>query len=89
MSAEIGHNSEGSEEVNSGQLRAFIERLERLSEEKKALAEDMREVLAEARGNGFDAKIIRRIVALRAQDPNKRAEEEALTDLYMSALGTA
>ncbi len=84
-----GHNSEGSDEVNSGQLRAFIERIERLSEEKKALAEDIREVYAEAKGNGFDAKIIRRIIALRAQDPNKRAEEEALTDLYMSALGTA
>lgn len=86
---EIGHNSEGSEEVNSDHLRAFIERIERLNEEKKALSEDIKEVYSEAKGNGFDAKIIRRIISIRGQDPDKRVEEEALIDLYMSALGTS
>jgi uncharacterized protein (UPF0335 family) len=80
-----GHNSE----IAPGQLRAFVERVERLNEEKKSLTEDIREVLAEAKGNGFDARIVRRIVAIRAQDPAKRAEEEALTDLYLTALGSA
>ncbi len=77
----------GTEEINSGHLRAFIERIERLNEEKKALGEDIKEVFAEAKGNGFDPKIIRKIVSIRAQDPEKRTEEETLLDLYMAALG--
>jgi uncharacterized protein (UPF0335 family) len=77
----------GSEEINSGHLRAFIERIERLNEEKKALGEDIKEVFAEAKGNGFDPKIIRKIVSIRGQDPDKRSEEETLLDLYMAALG--
>jgi uncharacterized protein (UPF0335 family) len=78
----------GTEEVNSGQLRAFIERIERLNEEKKALSEDIKEVYGEAKANGFDAKIIRKIVSIRGQDPDKRSEEETLIDLYLAALGT-
>ena len=77
----------GSDEINSGHLRAFIERVERLNEEKKALSEDIKEVFAEAKGNGFDPKIIRKIVSIRKQDPDKRVEEETLLDLYMAALG--
>ncbi len=77
----------GSEEINSGHLRAFIERIERLNEEKKALSEDIKEVYAEAKGNGFDPKILRKIVSIRGQDPDKRVEEETLLDLYMAALG--
>jgi uncharacterized protein (UPF0335 family) len=77
----------GTEEINSGQLRAFIERIERLNEEKKALAEDVKEVYAEAKANGFDTKIIRKIVSIRGQDPDKRVEEETLIDLYLAALG--
>ena len=77
----------GTEEINSGHLRAFIERIERLNEEKKALAEDIKEVYAEAKGNGFDPKIIRKIVSIRGQDPEKRTEEETLVDLYLAALG--
>jgi uncharacterized protein (UPF0335 family) len=77
----------GIEEINSGHLRAFIERIERLNEEKKALAEDIKEVYAEAKGNGFDPKIVRKIVSIRGQDPDKRVEEETLVDLYMAALG--
>ena len=77
----------GTEEINSGHLRAFIERIERLNEEKKALSEDIKEVFAEAKGAGFDPKIIRKIVSIRGQDPEKRTEEETLLDLYMAALG--
>jgi len=78
----------GTEEINSGHLRAFIERIERLNEEKKALSEDIKEVYAEAKGNGFDPKIIRKIVSIRGQDPEKRTEEETLVDLYLAALGS-
>jgi uncharacterized protein (UPF0335 family) len=77
----------GTEEINSGHLRAFIERIERLNEEKKALGDDIKEVYAEAKGNGFDPKIIRKIVSIRSQDPSERSEEETLIDLYLAALG--
>ena len=68
-------------------MRAFIERIERLNEEKKALSEDVKEVYAEAKANGFDVKIIRKIISIRGQDPDKRVEEETLVDLYLAALG--
>ena len=74
-------------EVNAGHLRAFIERIERLEEEKKALADDIKDVYAEAKGNGFDAKIMRKIVSIRKQDREKRREEENILDLYLAALG--
>lgn len=77
-----GHNS-----IDSPQLRAFIERIERLEEEKRATAEDIKDVYAEAKGTGFDAKIMRKIVSLRRQDSHKRKEEEKILDLYLSALG--
>ncbi len=70
-----------------GQLKAIIERIERLEEEKKALSEDIRDVYAEAKANGFDAKVLRRIVSLRKQDANERKEMEEILDLYLSALG--
>jgi uncharacterized protein (UPF0335 family) len=69
------------------QLRAIVERIERLEEEKAALSEDIKEVYAEAKGNGFDTKILRTVVRLRKQDSSERAEQEALLDLYMHALG--
>ena len=71
------------------QLRAFIERIERLEEEKKAIADDIKEVYAEAKGSGFDAKVMRQIVRIRKQDHNERAEQEAILDLYLHALGMA
>ena len=77
----------GTEEVNAGHLRAFIERIERLEEEKKALADDIKDVYAEAKANGFDVKIMRKIVSIRKQDRDKRREEEEILDLYMAALG--
>jgi uncharacterized protein (UPF0335 family) len=69
------------------QLRSIVERIERLEEEKAALAEDIKEVYAEAKGNGFDTKILRTVVRLRKQDSSERAEQEALLDLYLNALG--
>ncbi|MDO9471706.1 MAG: DUF2312 domain-containing protein [Caulobacter sp.] len=70
-----------------GQLKSILERIERLEEDKAGVMADLKEVYAEAKGNGFDVKIIRKVVRLRKQDRAKRQEEEALVDLYMSALG--
>lgn len=82
MDDTIGHNST----VNAQHLRQFIERIERMHEEKQAIADDIKEIYAEAKGNGFDPKIIRQIVQERKMDPDKREEERALRDLYLRAL---
>ena len=74
-------------DVDAKHLRAFIERIEKLEEEKKAIAEDIKDVYAEAKGNGYDVKIMRKIVSLRKQDKDKRREEEEILDLYLAALG--
>ncbi|HLW90312.1 MAG TPA: DUF2312 domain-containing protein [Roseiarcus sp.] len=76
-----------SDAVNAGHLRSFLERVERLEEEKKALSDDIKDVYAEAKGNGFDVKILRKIVSIRKQDNEKRREEEEILDLYLTALG--
>ena len=69
------------------QLRSIIERIERLEEEKKAISEDINDVYAESKGNGFDVKALRTIIRLRKQDPNERQEEESILETYMQALG--
>ena len=69
------------------QLKAFVERVERLEEEKKAIADDIRDVYAEAKGNGFDTKALREVVRLRKQDINERKEHEAVLETYLHALG--
>jgi uncharacterized protein (UPF0335 family) len=69
------------------QLKAFVERVERLEEEKKAIADDIRDVYAEAKGNGFDVKALRTIVRLRKQDVDERREQETILETYMHALG--
>lgn len=69
------------------QLKSIIDRVERLDVEKSEIAEQIKEVLAEAKGNGFDVKIIRKVVALRKKDRAKRQEEDAILDLYLSAIG--
>ena len=69
------------------QLKAFVERVERLSEEKATIASDIREVYAEAKGNGFNVKALRKIVSLRKQDTAERLEQEAILETYMHALG--
>jgi len=75
--------------ATASQLRAIVERVERLEEEKKEVADQIKEVYAEAKGNGFDAKTLRRIVSLRKKSSEEREEEQALLDLYLSALGMA
>ena len=71
------------------QLKSVIERIERLEEEKQAIADDIKEVYAEAKGNGFDTKIIRQVIRIRKQDTAERQEQEALLDVYLAALGMA
>jgi uncharacterized protein (UPF0335 family) len=69
------------------QLKAIIERIERLEEEKKTISDDIRDVYAEAKGNGFDVKALRTIVRMRKQDANEREEQETILETYMQALG--
>ncbi len=78
---------ETSTRVAAGELRAFIERIERLDAEKKDLADQQKEVFAEAKGRGYDTKIIRKVIGLRKKDPAEISEEEAILDLYKQALG--
>jgi len=79
----VGHNSAFA----SDQLKSIIERIERMEEEKKAIADDIRDVYAEAKGNGFDVKALRAIVRLRKLDVDERREQEAVLETYMHALG--
>lgn len=71
----------------AGQLRSFVERLERVNEERDELANDLRDIYAEAKANGFDTKVLRHVIKVRAQDADKRSEFETIADLYMAALG--
>lgn len=73
--------------VARDQLRAFIERIERLEEEKKTIADDIKDVYAEAKGTGFDTKILKKVIALRKKDDQERMEEEAILETYLAALG--
>ena len=73
--------------VAADQLKSFVERIERLEEEKQTIAADIRDVFAEAKVNGFDVAILRQVIALRKQDKSEREEKEALLELYMQALG--
>jgi uncharacterized protein (UPF0335 family) len=75
--------------VDAGHLRAFLERIERLEEEKRAIADDIKEVYAEAKGTGYDVKIMRKIISLRRMDRDKRREEEEILEIYLAALGEA
>jgi uncharacterized protein (UPF0335 family) len=77
----------GVHHVAKDQLKAFVERIERLEEEKKAIADDIRDVYAEAKGNGYDVKVMRTVVRLRKQDKHERAEHEAILETYLHALG--
>ncbi len=73
--------------VTAGELRQFVERYERLEEEKKAIAEQQKELMAEAKGRGYDVKVLRQVIALRKRDENDIAEEEAVLEMYKEALG--
>ena len=86
MQDEDSGNSYG---IAAGELKSFIERVERLEEEKKEIAEQIKEVMAEAKGRGYDTKVMRKILALRKRDKDDIAEEEAVMEMYMAALGMA
>lgn len=73
--------------VTADELRQFIERYERLEAEKQDIAEQQKEVMAEAKGRGYDVKVMRKVIALRKREPDDIAEEEAVLDMYKSALG--
>jgi len=79
--------SQSTYRVASSELRAFVERYERLEAEKKDIADQQKEVMAEAKGRGYDTKVLRKVVALRKRDPQDISEEEAVLDLYKEALG--
>ena len=78
---------EGATTVAADRLRSFIERVERLEEEKAAILNDTKEIYAEAKGEGYDVKILRQVVRIRKMDRAERQEQEAILDLYLSALG--
>lgn len=86
MSADV---TETSQTVAAGQLRAFIERVERLHEERETIADDIKDVFAEMKGTGFDTKAVKTLLRLRRMDQAQRQEEEAILDLYKAALGMA
>ncbi len=80
-------SSDMSYRVSADELRAFVERIERLDAEKKDLADAQKEVMSEAKGRGYDTKVIRKVIAMRKRDAQDLAEEEAVLDMYKEALG--
>jgi uncharacterized protein (UPF0335 family) len=84
-----GHNSSNAYSVTADELRQFIERYEQLEAEKKDVTEGQKELMAEAKGRGYDTKVMRKVIALRKRKPDDIAEEEAVLELYKSALGMA
>ena len=85
--AEAAETTKAHTRFAKDQLKAFVERIERLEEEKKAISDDIRDVYAEAKGNGYDVKAMRAVVRLRKQDKDERTEYEAVLETYMHALG--
>lgn len=83
----MDENQTSIENVTASELRSIIERIERLEEEKAAIASDIKDVLGEAKGRGFDTKAIKTILRLRKKDANERMEEESILQTYMAALG--
>ena len=78
-----------SQGIARDQLRAFVERIERLEEEKQTIADDVKDVYGEAKAMGFDTRVLRKVIAIRKQDTNERLEQEAILDTYLHALGMA
>ena len=83
----VAPSSYASHSFAKDQLKAIIERIEKLEEEKKAISDDIKDVYAEARGNGFDVKALRTIIRIRKQDADQRTEQETILETYMQALG--
>jgi uncharacterized protein (UPF0335 family) len=86
---EFGPTSDHNYRVTADELRQFIERFEQLEAEKKDVTEQQKELMAEAKGRGYDTKVMKKVVALRKRKPDEIAEEEAIMDMYKSALGMA
>lgn len=84
-----GHNSGDSYSVTATELRQFIERFEQLESEKKDVTEQQKELMAEAKGRGYDTKVMKKVIALRKRKPDDIAEEEAVLEMYKQALGMA
>ncbi len=82
-------SGQGDNSINKDQLKSVIERVERMEEEKKTISDDIKDVYAESKGNGWDVKVLRRVIAIRKQDANERAEGEAILETYLHALGMA
>ena len=80
-------NEEPTTKFAKDQLKAIIERIERLEEEKKTISDDIKDVYGEAKGNGYDVKVLRTIIRMRKQDADERAEHETILETYMQALG--
>jgi len=83
----MSDSTDTSYRVTADELRQFVERIERLDAEKKDIAEQQKEVMAEAKGRGYDTKVLRKVIALRKRDQNDIAEEEAVLEMYKEALG--
>jgi uncharacterized protein (UPF0335 family) len=86
-SAAAAQNEDASFRFAKDQLKAFVERIEKLEEEKKTISDDIRDVYAESKANGFDVKALRQIIKLRKIEPTERDEQEAILETYMHALG--
>ena len=89
MSEQINAFTPEETGIPASELRSFIERIERLDSEKAAIGDDIKDVFAELKSRGYDAKAVRAVLKIRKQDPNERAEAEAILDLYLSTLGMA
>ena len=85
--AKAGHNSGDAYSVTADELRQFVERIENVEQEVKAAREDLKEVYAEAKGRGYDTKVLRKIIAAKKRKPDDRAEERAIGEMYCEALG--
>lgn len=89
VAAGMSEREAGTGGVAAERLRSFVQRIERLEEDKAGIAADIRDVYSEAKGEGFDVKVLRKIIGLRRKDPQQRREEDELLELYMAALGEA
>ncbi len=87
--ADFRKHNQQAYDVTADELRQFIERMEQLESEKKDIAEQQKEVMAEAKGRGYDTRVMRKIIALRKRKPDDIAEEEAVLEMYKAALGMA
>ncbi|MES2601228.1 MAG: DUF2312 domain-containing protein [Pseudomonadota bacterium] len=87
MATLAAEKDETAHSFAKGQLKAIIERIERLEEEKKTISDDIKDVYGEAKGNGFDVKVLRTIIRMRKQDADERQEQETILETYMQALG--